>query len=70
MMAHLAASCGVPTWLLIARPCDWRWQLKGDATPWYPAIRIFRQPQPNDWVGLIEKVSLAIQQEIDIFHSK
>lgn len=70
MMAHLAASCGVPTWLLIARPCDWRWQLAGDITPWYPAIRIFRQPQPNDWAGLIGKVSLAIQQEIDIFHSK
>jgi len=70
MMAHLAASCGVKTWLLIARPCDWRWQLEGTTTPWYPDIRLFRQPCPNDWAGLIEKVSLAIQREADIFHQK
>ncbi|HEU0166707.1 MAG TPA: ADP-heptose--LPS heptosyltransferase, partial [Chloroflexota bacterium] len=41
-MAHLAGSMGVPTWTLLHTEPDWRW-LRGDNTPWYPEMRLFRQ---------------------------
>ena len=25
-------------------------------TPWYPAIRLFRQPRPGDWDGAVRLV--------------
>lgn len=44
-VAHLAASQGIPTWILLPFVSDWRWLQPGDRTdnPWYPHARIFRQ---------------------------
>ncbi len=42
-VAHLAGSLGIPTALLVAREADWRWLRDRTDTPWYPAVRIFRQ---------------------------
>jgi tetratricopeptide (TPR) repeat protein len=41
-VAHLAGSIGVPTLLLLPQPCDWRWGLEGERTPWYPSVRSCR----------------------------
>jgi hypothetical protein len=41
MLAHLAASLGRPTWLLLDAGCDWRWQDARDDSSWYPTMRIF-----------------------------
>ena len=35
---------------------DWRWLLDRDHTPWYPALRLFRQKAIGDWSGPIERV--------------
>lgn len=51
MIAHLAAALGRPTWLLLKSDADWRW---GDGcSPWYPAVRQFRQSIPGDWTAPI-----------------
>jgi Tfp pilus assembly protein PilF len=48
-VAHLAASQGVETWILLPFVADWRWlrpetEHAGPAiNPWYPEARIFRQ---------------------------
>ena len=31
--------------------------LEGETTPWYPTMRLFRQTQPGDWSGVIERVA-------------
>ena len=49
LAAHLAGSVGVPTWLLLKHDADWRWMMDRDDTPWYPGMRLFRQPSPGDW---------------------
>jgi hypothetical protein len=28
---------------------DWRWLLDRDDSPWYPTMKLFRQPGRNDW---------------------
>ena len=55
-MAHLAGALGRPVWTLLAFAPDWRWMLDRADTPWYPTMRLFRQPKPNDWAGVFREV--------------
>jgi len=56
-VAHLAASLGVATWILLTRTPDWRWGLIGSTTPWYSAARLFRQPTQGDWPSVIHSIA-------------
>ena len=56
MPAHLAASLGRPTWLLLKHHADWRWGSQQATTPWYPSMRLLRQPRPGDWDALVAEV--------------
>jgi ADP-heptose:LPS heptosyltransferase len=49
MVAHLAGALGRLTFLLLKKNADWRWMLNCSETPWYPSIRIYRQPTAGDW---------------------
>lgn len=61
-VAHLAASMGKPTWILLsAIKTDWRWGRAGETTPWYPSARLFRQREPGDWMGVVEAVKAALK---------
>ena len=63
LAAHLAGALGKPVWLLLEHTADWRWQTTRTDSPWYPTLRIFRQPSPGDWPGLIVQVHHALSQE-------
>jgi ADP-heptose:LPS heptosyltransferase len=54
-VCHLAGSMGVPTILLLRYSADWKWGVN-DTTPWYPSMRILRQPEPGDWPGLVARM--------------
>jgi ADP-heptose:LPS heptosyltransferase len=54
--AHLAGALGVPVWLLLRKDADWRWMRDRADSPWYPGMRIFRQPQPDDWASVLSEV--------------
>jgi ADP-heptose:LPS heptosyltransferase len=58
--AHLAAALGIPTWLLLPFAPDWRWLLTREVTPWYPTMRLFRQPRRGDWQSVIQRVKNAL----------
>lgn len=60
MLAHLAASMGRPTWVLLKHEADWRWMDSRGDSPWYPSVRLFRQRRPGDWAGLLEEVAAAL----------
>jgi Flp pilus assembly protein TadD len=59
-VAHLAAAMGKPVWLLNRFDTCWRWLLNRDDSPWYPTLRIFRQPAPNDWATPVAALSDAL----------
>ncbi|MGB1005640.1 MAG: tetratricopeptide repeat protein [Thalassobaculaceae bacterium] len=56
-LAHLAASLGVPTWLLISEPPDWRWHRDSVDSRWYPSVRLYRQPSRKQWALAIKAVA-------------
>jgi hypothetical protein len=63
-LAHLAGGMGVPTWLVLCASPDWRWQLGREDTPWYPAMRLFRQPRPGDWASVFAKAGEKLRKQI------
>ncbi|MGZ9812527.1 tetratricopeptide repeat protein [Pseudoroseicyclus sp. H15] len=54
--AHVAGSLGVPVWTLLHNDPFWLWQPEGEATPWYPSMRLVRQSNPGDWAGLFDRI--------------
>ncbi len=59
-VAHVAGALGRPGFLLLQFQGDWRWHLRRDDSPWYPTLRLFRQPGLGDWPGAIERAREAL----------
>jgi tetratricopeptide (TPR) repeat protein len=55
-VAHLAGALGKATAVLIPFSPDWRWMLDRADTPWYPTMRLFRQPAIDDWTSPIDQL--------------
>ncbi len=55
-VAHLSGALGKPTWLLLPANADFRWLLDCSDSPWYPTMRIFRQPGRGDWQSVANEI--------------
>jgi hypothetical protein len=61
-LGHLAGGIGVPVWLAMPEPPDWRWMLSGEGSPWYPKTRLFRQKEYGNWEDVFEQMAAALGQ--------
>ena len=61
MVAHLAGASGRPAWVMLAFLADWRWLRERADSPWYPTLRLFRQPQAGTWESVVEQVAGALK---------
>ena len=63
-LAHLAGALGAKTWVLLPFAPDWRWGLSSETTPWYPSVRLFRQPSAGDWEAILSQITSALKELI------
>jgi tetratricopeptide (TPR) repeat protein len=59
--AHLAGALARPVWVVLKDLPDWRWMLERSDSPWYPTMRLFRQPAASDWDGAFLKIADALR---------
>ena len=66
--AHLAGALGAETWVLLPFAPDWRWLQDREDSPWYPSMRLFRQPHRGDWPSVIQNVRKALSLRASTQH--
>ncbi|AXE29249.1 hypothetical protein DK842_04565 [Chromobacterium phragmitis] len=61
---HLAGAMGRPTWALLRAESAPFFLADAATAPWYPSVRLWRQPAPGDWETVVRDVArqLAAQQ--------
>ena len=60
-IAHLAGALGARTWMALRYVPEWRWFLDRDDSPWYPSMRLFRQPGVGDWTSVFQQIEVALK---------
>jgi FkbM family methyltransferase len=63
-VAHVAGALGKPVWVLLPKPCDWRWLEERADTPWYPTMRLFRQTRRRVWSDVVDQVKVALRGRV------
>ena len=62
VLAHLGGAMARPTWTMLPLGSDYRWMTQGTTSPWYPTMRLFRQPALHDWTSVVTTVTQALDQ--------
>jgi len=62
-VGHVAGALGLPVWVATPFAADWRWLRNRDDTPWYPTMRLFRQPVAGDWDTVFERIARELTAE-------
>jgi hypothetical protein len=60
--AHLAGALGRPVWVVLQYVPDWRWMLDRPDSPWYPAMRLYRQRIRGRWEEPFGEMAEALRE--------
>jgi tetratricopeptide (TPR) repeat protein len=55
-LAHMAATMGKPTWVMLPAASAHVWQHDRSDTPWYPGVTLYRKPDGADWGAVIRPI--------------
>ena len=60
---HVAGALGIPVWALVPKGpgAHWYWFQDRTDSPWYPSLRIFRQPSRGHWNQSITEVAAHLE---------
>jgi tetratricopeptide (TPR) repeat protein len=59
-LAHLAGALAAKVWVALPLAPDCRWLLDRADSPWYPTMRLFRQPCFGDWPDVFERIAAEL----------
>ena len=62
---HLSGALGKETWLLLSHVPDWRWLLDRSDSPWYPKMKLYRQPTNGDWGPVLEEIRVSLEKIVN-----
>jgi tetratricopeptide (TPR) repeat protein len=63
-LAHVAGAVAVPVWVALPVGADFRWMLDRSDSPWYPTMRLFRQPAWGDWDAVFRHIAEELGRAI------
>jgi Tfp pilus assembly protein PilF len=61
---HIAAAQNKPTWVLIPWRTSFLWLLDRADSPWYPTMKLFRQPKGSDWKTPVQQMAQSLRSLI------
>lgn len=59
---HLGGALGRPVWVLAPYSPEWRYGIAGEVIPWYPSVRVFRQPCFGTWEPVLADVARSLRE--------
>jgi len=62
-IVHLCGALDIPTWVMVPKIPDWRWQTKGEKSAWYKSVKIFRQKQNRNWKPVFQSLFAKMNKE-------
>jgi tetratricopeptide (TPR) repeat protein len=54
---HYAGGLGKQVWVMAPKVPEWRYGLRNQSMPWYPASRVWRQAEAGDWHSVLNAVA-------------
>lgn len=63
-IAHLAGALGRAVFVALKHAPDWRWLLERADSPWYPTMRLFRQPSRDAWAPVFDAIAAEVEARI------
>jgi ADP-heptose:LPS heptosyltransferase len=62
-VVHLAGALGRPAWVMTPYSPEWRYGHAGECMPWYPSVKLVRQPAPGEWEPVIAAVARQLARD-------
>ena len=62
---HFAGALAKPVWMLLAYSPGHMWMFDRLDSPWYPTMRIFRQPSFKDWATPVGRVKVELDKLVN-----
>lgn len=56
LLAHMAATLGKATWVMLPAVSAHAWLRDRSDTPWYPSVTLYRKPDGADWGAVIPRI--------------
>ena len=61
-VVHLTGALGRPAWVMAPFVPEWRYGHKGTSMIWYPSVRLFRQPELDEWDPVITEITTRLHE--------